>query len=33
MSRSGYTDDYDDSDYPLALYRGSVTRAINGKRG
>lgn len=33
MSRSGYTDDYDDSDYPLGLYRGSVERAIRGKRG
>lgn len=33
MSRSGYVDDWDDSDYPAALYRGSVTRAIQGRRG
>lgn len=34
MSRSGYTDDYD-SDGPntIGLYRASVRRAINGKRG
>jgi len=29
--RSGYTDDLDPKD--LARYRGTVTRAINGKRG
>ena len=29
MSRSGYTDDCDN----LNLYRGTVERAINGKRG
>ena len=33
MSRSGYTDDYDDGDYPIALYRNAVNRAITGKRG
>lgn len=33
MSRSGYTDDYDDADYPLALYRGTVASATRGKRG
>jgi hypothetical protein len=34
MSRSGYTDDYDDDD-PLALgrYRQAVHKAIKGKRG
>lgn len=34
MSRSGYSEDYGD-DYPgqVNLYRGSVTRAIAGKRG
>lgn len=32
MSRSGYTDDYDD-DGSLNLYRGAVERAIRGKRG
>lgn len=32
MSRSGYTD-YDDGDYPLALYRGRVASATRGKRG
>ena len=35
MSRSGYTDDYDDPDYnnALELYRGNVDRAVAGKRG
>lgn len=33
MSRSGYCDDYDDSDYPRALYRGTVASAMRGKRG
>ena len=33
MSRSGYSDDGDDSDYPLALWRGAVESAIRGKRG
>lgn len=33
MGRSGYDDDYDDSDYPLALYRGTVRSAFRGKRG
>jgi (2Fe-2S) ferredoxin len=33
MSRSGYVDDYDCDDYPLALYRGAVTSAMTGKRG
>ncbi|HQT62796.1 hypothetical protein [Acidiphilium sp.] len=32
MSRSGYSDDYDD-DRMLYLWRGTVARAINGKRG
>ena len=32
MSRSGYTDDYDD-DGTGGLWRGAVTRAISGKRG
>lgn len=34
MSRSGYTEDYDEQ-YPnaLALYRSAVANAINGKRG
>lgn len=32
MSRSGYSEDYDDTDL-LNLYRGSVARAIRGKRG
>lgn len=31
MSRSGYTDD--DCDNTLNLYRGTVQRAIRGKRG
>ncbi len=31
MSRSGYTDDCDESE--LNLYRGSVMRATRGKRG
>jgi len=33
MSRSGYSDDRDDYDYPLALYRGAVKRAVTGYRG
>lgn len=33
MSRSGYSDDYDDTDYPLALYRGAVASSMRGKRG
>ncbi len=32
MSRSGYTDDYDD-DGTINLYRGNIRRATNGKRG
>lgn len=32
MSRAGYTDD-NDSDYPMALWRGAVQSAIRGKRG
>lgn len=32
MSRSGYTDDYDDIG-SLNLYRGTVARTIAGKRG
>lgn len=32
MSRSGYVDDYDDTGL-LNLYRGTVARAIRGKRG
>lgn len=30
MSRSGYSDDYDEG---INLYRGAVTRALQGKRG
>ncbi len=35
MSRSGYSDDYCDEDYPNAadLYRGAVLSAVKGKRG
>lgn len=33
MSRAGYSDDYDDSDYPAAMWRGAVLSAIRGKRG
>lgn len=33
MSRSGYSDDADDGDGQLQLYRGNVDRAIWGKRG
>lgn len=33
MGRSGYTDDFDSEDYPLALYRRAVANAINGRRG
>lgn len=33
MSRSGYIDDYDDVDYPAALWRGAVASSIRGKRG
>lgn len=32
MSRSGYSDDGDD-DYPVALYRQAVRRAMTGYRG
>jgi hypothetical protein len=32
MSRSGYSDDYDDTGL-LGLYRANVTRSILGKRG
>ena len=32
MSRSGYVDDYD-YDNLIYLWRGTVTRALNGKRG
>jgi hypothetical protein len=32
MSRSGYTDDYDDQ-WSLIRYRGAVTSALRGKRG
>lgn len=32
MSRSGYSDDYDDG-RSLAMYRGQVASAIRGKRG
>lgn len=32
MSRSGYVDDYDEGNY-LNLWRGSVKRAIRGRRG
>lgn len=30
MSRSGYSDDYDEG---INLYRGAVTKALQGKRG
>lgn len=33
MSRSGYSDDWDDDDGRLQLYRQAVDRAIAGKRG
>lgn len=33
MSRSGYTDDCDDSESSLNLWRGAVHQAISGKRG
>ena len=33
MSRHGYVEDDGHSEYPLALWRGAVTSAINGKRG
>ena len=33
MSRSGYTDDYDDDDLALGRWRGMVASAIRGKRG
>jgi hypothetical protein len=33
MGRSGYTDDYDDENNALALYRANVDRATKGKRG
>lgn len=32
MSRSGYVDDWDDNN-SINLYRGTVTRALRGKRG
>ncbi len=33
MSRSGYSDDGDDSGYPIALYRQAVHRATTGYYG
>lgn len=33
MSRSGYSDDYDDENGALAMYRGMVASATRGKRG
>lgn len=33
MSRSGYTDDYADDHWTLALWRGSIASAIRGRRG
>jgi hypothetical protein len=33
MGRSGYTDDFGDDGYPLALYRRAVQNAIKGRRG
>ena len=33
MSRSGYSEDFDGETGLLNLYRGTVTRAIKGKRG
>lgn len=33
MSRSGYSDDWDGSDWELICWRGAVLSAIRGKRG
>lgn len=33
MSRSGYSDEYDDGNGALAMYRGMVASASRGKRG
>ena len=33
MSRHGYVEDDRCDEYPLALWRGAVTSAINGRRG
>jgi len=33
MNRSGYSDDYDSSDFSHVRHQGSLSRAINGKRG
>ena len=33
MSRSGYTDGYDDGGWSLIMYRGAVRSAIRGARG
>tara|TARA_R110000787_G_scaffold194120_1_gene305683 strand:- start:7550 stop:7993 length:444 start_codon:yes stop_codon:yes gene_type:complete len=33
MSRSGYTDDWSDSHWPLICWRGAVNSALRGKRG
>ncbi len=33
MSRSGYSDDYDDENGALAMYRGVIASATRGKRG
>ena len=33
MSRAGYSDDYDDENGALAMYRGMVASATRGKRG
>lgn len=33
MSRSGYSDDYDDDNWSLIRWRGAVASAIRGKKG
>lgn len=33
MSRSGYSDDYDQEGWEVAMWRGAVNSAIKGKRG
>lgn len=33
MSRSGYSDDYDDDQWSMIMYRGRVASATRGKRG
>ena len=33
MSRSGYTDGYDDDQWSFIMWRGAVTSALRGRRG